>query len=39
VDADRSLRLSVGWSTTDDDLLAFETSFAGVIDHLRALRS
>jgi cysteine desulfurase len=39
VDADRSLRLSVGWSTTDDDLLAFETSFAVVVDQLRALRS
>jgi cysteine desulfurase len=38
-DADRSLRLSVGWSTTDDDLRAFETAFAGVVDRLRALRS
>jgi cysteine desulfurase len=39
VDADRSLRLSVGWSTTDDDLLAFEAAFAGVVGRLRALRS
>jgi len=39
VDADRSLRLSVGWSTTDDDLRAFETSFAEVVSQLRALRS
>ena len=28
VDAERSLRLSVGWSTTDDDVEAFATAFA-----------
>ncbi len=27
VDAERSLRLSVGWSTTDDDVEAFATAF------------
>ena len=39
VDADRSLRLSVGWSTTGDDLRAFESAFAVVVSRLRALRS
>jgi cysteine desulfurase len=37
-DADRSLRLSVGWSTTDDDIAAFESAFSGVVNRLRALR-
>jgi cysteine desulfurase len=37
VDAERSLRLSVGWSTTDADIGAFEAAFAGVVDKLRAL--
>jgi cysteine desulfurase len=37
VDAERSLRLSVGWSTTDADIEAFDASFAGVVDKLRAL--
>jgi cysteine desulfurase len=39
VDADHSLRLSVGWSTTDADIEAFESAFAGVVEGLRALRS
>ncbi len=39
VDADRSLRLSVGWSTTDADVDAFAGAFAGVVDGLRALRA
>ena len=39
VDAERSLRLSVGWSTTDADIEAFDAAFAGVVDELRALRS
>jgi cysteine desulfurase len=39
VDADRSLRLSVGWSTTDGDIDAFEAAFSRVVDGLRALRS
>lgn len=37
VDADHSLRLSVGWSTTDDDLHALATALPAVIDRLRAL--
>jgi len=39
VDAERSLRLSVGWSTTDDDVEAFATAFAPVVARLRALRA
>ena len=38
VDAEHSLRLSVGWSSTDDDVHAFEASFAGVVESLRSLR-
>jgi len=38
VDAERSLRLSVGWSTTDDDVAAFAVAFPGVVASLRALR-
>jgi len=39
VDAERSLRLSVGWSTTDGDIRAFADRFEGVVENLRALRS
>jgi len=39
VDAERSLRLSVGWSTTDDDVDAFTGVFSGVVTRLRALRA
>ena len=39
VDAERSLRLSVGWSSTDDDVSAFAAAFPVVVDRLRALRS
>jgi cysteine desulfurase len=39
VDANHSLRLSVGWSTTDDDVAAFAGAFADVVAGLRALRS
>jgi len=39
VDADRSLRVSVGWSTTDEDVKAFGAAFAGVVGRLRALRA
>jgi cysteine desulfurase len=39
VDADRSLRLSVGWSTTDDDIAAFAAAFAGAVARLRSLRA
>ena len=38
-DADRSLRVSVGWSTTDADVEAFCSAFAGVVGRLRSLRS
>lgn len=38
VDAQRSLRLSVGWTSTDDDVDAFGAVFAGIVDDLRALR-
>jgi cysteine desulfurase len=37
VDAQRSLRLSVGWSTTLDDINAFTAAFSGVVGKLRAL--
>ncbi len=39
VDAERSLRLSVGWSTVDDDIDAFALAFPAVVARLRALRS
>lgn len=39
VDADHSLRISVGWSSTDSDVDAFLDAFPPVIDQLRALRS
>ena len=39
VDAERSLRISVGWSTTDADINAFLTAFPTVIDRLRSLRA
>jgi cysteine desulfurase len=38
VDAERSLRLSVGWTTTDTDVEAFGRAFPRVIDALRSLR-
>ena len=38
VEAERSLRLSVGWSTTDTDVTAFAEAFPGVVDRLRSLR-
>jgi cysteine desulfurase len=38
VDADRSLRVSVGWSTVDDDVEAFAAAFPEVVGKLRALR-
>ncbi len=38
VDAERSLRLSVGWSTTDADIDAFAASFGPVVEGLRSLR-
>jgi cysteine desulfurase len=39
VDADRSLRLSVGWSTSSADIGAFAAAFPRVVADLRALRS
>jgi cysteine desulfurase len=39
VDADRSLRPSVGWSTADADVDAFVAAFPEVVAKLRALRS
>jgi len=37
VDAERSLRVSVGWSTTDDDIDAFVDALPSVVSRLRAL--
>jgi cysteine desulfurase len=37
VEAERSLRLSVGWSTTDADVDALTTALPGVVGRLRAL--
>jgi cysteine desulfurase len=39
VDAERSLRLSVGWSTSVADIDAFAAAFPRVVAGLRALRS
>ena len=39
VDADHSLRVSVGWSSTADDVDAFLDAFPAVVDRLRALRA
>jgi cysteine sulfinate desulfinase/cysteine desulfurase-like protein len=38
VDPSHSLRISVGWTTTDDDCRAFATAFSRVVADLRALR-
>jgi cysteine desulfurase len=38
VDAHRSLRVSVGWSTTDEDVAAFAVALPAVVAELRALR-
>jgi cysteine desulfurase len=39
VDADRSLRVSVGWPSTDADVGQFATAFPIVMEQLRALRN
>ncbi len=39
VPAERSLRVSVGWSTTAADVDAFARAFPGVVERLRSLRS
>lgn len=38
VDADHSLRVSVGWSTTDEDVDAVIDALPRVVDNLRSLR-
>jgi cysteine desulfurase len=38
-DAERSLRLSVGWSSDDDDVRAFANAFPEAVSALRALRT
>jgi len=38
VDADRSVRLSVGWSTSEADIGTFAEAFPRVVEGLRALR-
>lgn len=38
VDAHRSLRVSVGWSSTEADVAAFAAALPEVVDELRALR-
>ncbi len=38
-DPNHSLRVSVGWSTTDDDVRAFADAFGRVVAELRALRA
>jgi cysteine sulfinate desulfinase/cysteine desulfurase-like protein len=39
VDPSHSLRVSVGWTTTDEDCAAFAQAFPRVVDDLRALRT
>jgi cysteine desulfurase len=39
VDAEHSLRVSVGWSTTEADVDGFARAFPAVVAHLRALRA
>jgi cysteine desulfurase len=38
-DPSHSLRVSVGWTTTDEECATFANAFARVVDDLRALRS
>jgi cysteine desulfurase len=38
VEAERSLRLSVGWSSTEADVAAFAKAFPDVVARLRSLR-
>ena len=39
VDADRSLRLSVGWSSVATDVDRFVEVFPGIVERLRGLRA
>ncbi len=38
VDSERTIRVSVGWSTVDDDVSAFARTFPVVVEKLRSLR-
>jgi hypothetical protein len=37
-DPSHSLRVSVGWSTSDEEITAFADAFVRVVTELRALR-
>jgi cysteine desulfurase len=39
VDADHSLRVSVGWNTTTEDVSRFVEVFPGIVERLRGLRA
>jgi cysteine desulfurase len=39
VDADHSLRLSTGWSSSDHDVDTFLDAFPGIVEHFRELRT
>lgn len=39
VDAEHSLRISVGWSSTEADVHRFVEVFPGIVEHLRGLRT
>ncbi|MGH8978860.1 MAG: cysteine desulfurase family protein [Acidimicrobiia bacterium] len=39
VDADHSLRVSVGWSTTEDDVDRFAAVLPGIVERMRRLRA
>jgi cysteine desulfurase len=39
VDADHSLRVSVGWSTTEDDVDQFAAVLPGIVERMRGLRA
>jgi cysteine desulfurase len=39
VDAEHSLRASVGWSSTQDDVAAFARELPGIVDRFRSLRA
>jgi cysteine desulfurase len=39
VDAEHSLRISVGWSSTDADIDRFVEVLPGIVERLRGLRT
>jgi cysteine desulfurase len=39
VDAEHSLRVSVGWSSTESDVARFVAEFPGIVERLRGLRA